>query len=126
MVCGKPNIVTETETSTARIFELFKFKRGVSLLFLSSSELFLKIFPFLMSTDDSPQIGHAPDPGKPVALRTCPISGPHAIGVAAHAIGMAAHAIGMAAHAIGMAAHAIGMAAHTSPQKPVALRTCSH
>jgi hypothetical protein len=30
----------------------------------------------LMNTVDSPQIGHAPDPGKPVALRTCPISRP--------------------------------------------------
>jgi hypothetical protein len=26
---------------------------------------------------DSPEIGHPPDPGKPVASRTCPISGPH-------------------------------------------------
>jgi hypothetical protein len=28
---------------------------------------------------DSPQIGHPPDPGKPAALRICPISGPHAM-----------------------------------------------
>jgi hypothetical protein len=27
-------------------------------------------------TVDSPQIGHAPDPDKPVALRVCPISRP--------------------------------------------------
>jgi hypothetical protein len=31
-------------------------------------------------TVDSPEIGHPPDPGKPVVFRTCPISGPHAIG----------------------------------------------
>jgi hypothetical protein len=29
---------------------------------------------------DSPQVGTLTDPGKPVTLRTCPISGPHAIG----------------------------------------------
>jgi hypothetical protein len=28
------------------------------------------------ATVDSPEIGHAPDPDKPVALRTCPISRP--------------------------------------------------
>jgi hypothetical protein len=38
---------------------------------------------FASSTVDGPQIGHLPDPGNPVALRTCPISGPHALGVAA-------------------------------------------
>jgi hypothetical protein len=32
--------------------------------------------PFHMSTVDSPQIGHAQDPDKPVALRVCPISRP--------------------------------------------------
>jgi hypothetical protein len=52
-------------------------------------------------TIDSPQIGHAPDPGKPVALRTCPISGPHVIGFF------------------------LGVAARPPPQRPVTLRTCS-
>jgi hypothetical protein len=34
-------------------------------------------------TVGSPQIGHPPDPGKLVALRSCPESKPHAIRVAA-------------------------------------------
>jgi len=32
--------------------------------------------PINSHTVDSPQIGHAPDPEKPVALRICPVSGP--------------------------------------------------
>jgi hypothetical protein len=31
------------------------------------------------TTVGSPQIGYPPDPGKPVALKTCPISGPYVI-----------------------------------------------
>jgi hypothetical protein len=50
---------------------------------------------YLEATVDNPQIGHLSDPGKPVAFRSCPISGPHAIA-----------------------------AARPSPQKPVTLRTC--
>jgi hypothetical protein len=36
---------------------------------------------FHENTVDSPQIKNPPDPGKAVALRTCHISGPHAIAV---------------------------------------------
>jgi hypothetical protein len=36
---------------------------------------------FVESTVDSPEIGHPPDPGKPVALKACSTSGPHAIDV---------------------------------------------
>jgi hypothetical protein len=34
-----------------------------------------------LNTVDSPKIGHPPDPGKPAALRTWPLSRPHAVGV---------------------------------------------
>jgi hypothetical protein len=32
---------------------------------------------WMFVTVDSPEIGHPSDPGKLVAFRTCPISGPH-------------------------------------------------
>jgi hypothetical protein len=37
---------------------------------------FLQSIIFNIHTVDSPQIGHAPDPDKPVTLRTCPVSRP--------------------------------------------------
>jgi hypothetical protein len=63
----------------------------------SFSRLFsLPLIEFCLYTVDSPQIGHPPDPEKPVALRTCSVSGKD----------------------FGC------MAARPSPQKPLILRDC--
>jgi hypothetical protein len=41
----------------------------------------LQVLLVMVSYTDSSQIGHPSNPGKPVALRICPISGPHATGL---------------------------------------------
>jgi hypothetical protein len=65
----------------ALLFSLYIFTNN--LLLANSIKPFFGRYPLQLKklvqtehTVDSPQIGHAPDPDKPVALRVCPISRP--------------------------------------------------